>query len=103
MSIGIGVPNGVVNLYTVHMVQTFKGNYETQRGSFPAAVLTADKYFGTFFFAKNDLVAGPNPGQIVYNANYTLGRGAYDRGAADTGVNETADKPLFPFDFDGVQ
>ena len=24
MSIGIGVPNGVVNLPTVHMVQTFK-------------------------------------------------------------------------------
>ena len=108
MSIGIGVPNGVVNLYTVHMVQTFKGNYTTTRDSFPAATLTNDKYFGTFFFAKNDAVAGPNVGQIVANLNYNAttydgSKGAYDRGVGDTGSNETASHPLFPFDFDGVQ
>jgi len=97
MAIGIGIPNGVVNLPTVHMVQTFRGNYLLERTSYTRVQPENDLYFGSFFFS-NDA-----SGDIVKGTGYTMGRGAYDRGASDTGSNETAEYPLFPFDVDGVQ
>ena len=105
MAIGIGVPTGVVNLPTVHMVQTFKGNYLLSR-TYSAAVLTNDKYFGSFFFSNETSPAGDR----VWGAGYEAGpaaRGAYDRGVADAVTTEgnTAvfKAKLFPFDIDGVQ
>ena len=101
MSIGIGVPNGIVNLPTVHMVQTFRGNY-LMESTFAVATLAADKYFGTFFYAYNTLTNG----QKVADANYDGGtktglHGSYDRVTTILTHPDLAE--LFPFDFDGVQ
>lgn len=123
--IGIGVPNGVINLPTVHMVQTFHGNYTMESTAFTAAQPKSDLYFGTFFFANNTgwngqkVKAGTttvpdNDGDTAsrgYDALATGTKGSYDRtpysnagNDAGTGLFEqsyTID--LFPFDFDGVQ
>lgn len=108
---GITVPTGVINPYSIHQVQTFRGNYDVRR-TFSTTV-RKDDYFGTFFFAQNWNTDGYYAaGQIIADANYQGGadltavsatRGGYDRGSDDTGVNATAAFPLFPFDVDGVQ
>ena len=107
--IGIGVPNGIVNLPTVHMVQTFRGNYLMESTSFTAVQPKADLYFGTFFFANNTTTNGqkvwagttvpPAYGGVETKA-YTGGSGSYDR---DPFTPTLGVIDLFPFDFDGVQ
>ena len=107
--IGIGVPNGVVNLPTVHMVQTFKGNYVIGHTSFTPTVPLQDMYFGTFYFSST--VKAPMTATIPANlaTRVRTGTGSYDRypyvgSPAGTSIfHNSYYAELFPFDFDGVQ
>lgn len=101
--IGIGVPNGVVNLPTVHMVQTFRGNYVMDHTSFTPVQPANDLYFGTFFYsdsAQNKVWAATTTVLSGAQRSYLAGEGGYDRDPFTPSRGVIA---LFPFDFDGVQ
>jgi hypothetical protein len=87
------------------MVQTFRGNYEMTKNYVDGSPKKDAVYFGTFFFADNDVTY--NGQKVAAGASivdgtarsYTAAQGAYDRDPYTLGV----DLPLFAFDFDGVQ
>jgi len=125
MSIAIGVPNGVVNLPTVHMVQTFRGNFVMDNVAFTPVQPANDLYFGTFFFSnstQNKVKADTTILKSLFDATLTKPsrgydalatgtKGSFDRTPYSKATNDAGTQigqqsyalPLFAFDFDGVQ